>query len=52
MFRYMCKRTGKQCSYATEYGYCKVTVCMEVKPKTEYQSMILTSLLRELRKTD
>ncbi len=26
-FKHGCKSTGKVCELATEFGYCKVTVC-------------------------
>ena len=26
-FNYCCKLTGKACELATEFGYCKTTVC-------------------------
>lgn len=26
-FKHCCKSTGKVCELATEFGYCKVTVC-------------------------
>lgn len=26
-FKHWCKSTGKACELATEFGYCKVTVC-------------------------